>query len=160
MPRMLGTRLMLPVVLLLSAAQPTSATERYPAPDFENFRCEIDLDQSFPELGTPPLPLGGSVFTFDSQKFCVSTEYQNRVELRCRAQIDVASFRHGSESSLVDNDFPCSINIAPCGFEGASCADGFCTATSSRLVINGAGRVHLNCAVDLGSSPSATRDGG
>lgn len=153
-------RLMLPVVLLLSAAQPASAAGEHPAPDFENFRCEIDLDQSFPELGTPPLPPGGSLFTFHSQKFCVAEGYQKRVELRCRAQINTASYKHGSGSSLTDNGFPCSINIAPCGFEDASCADGFCTATSSRLVINGAGRVDLDCAVDLGSSPSTTRDGG
>lgn len=161
MPRMPGTRLLLlPVALSLCVAQPTSASEEYRAPDFEGFRCEIDLDQSFPDLGTPPLPPGGSLFTFQSQKFCVSERYQRRVELRCRAQINAASSKPGSGSSLTDNGFPCSINIAPCGFEDASCADGFCTATSSRLIIDDAGRVNLSCAVDLDPSPPRPRDGG
>jgi hypothetical protein len=67
MSRILGARL-LPFALILCAAPLAWAAEEYPEADFSGFRCEIDLDQSFPELGA------GSLFTFDSTKSCAADE--------------------------------------------------------------------------------------
>jgi hypothetical protein len=151
MSRILGARL-LPFALILCAAPPAWAVEEYPEADFSGFRCEIDLDQSFPELGA------GSLFTFDSTKSCAADEVGGRVELRCHGQVPgsdtpLPEGEGEGEPTLSDEGFPCLINVVPCGLDDASCDDGFCTATESSLMIDHGGNADLRCVVQLGTSP-------